>query len=473
MRSLIIILIALICSLVVTPKYALTDEDPFEIADYHFAPVFNYGLLGVFGGYIGGSGDWDNDGDGVMDWSIGNTVPFSLTRTDDMVFSTNIGSVGNPADWKERMRITNDGNVGIGMTNPNVSLAVAKDQVTSIIRSTTYMETGGFPGVFSGCAARGTQTSPNPLQAGDPIAAFAGVGFGTSGFVGPPPQAVMAFVAQENFTNTAKGTGIFFRTTPIGSTTLTSRMNITANGNVGIGTTSPTDILHVKSPAGVDTGLVLDTTDSTGGANSSFIDFYRAGVLNFGIGPNVDDTISFYGSDSVLKFTLNQNGWLGLGSNVLPTQPLIVSSGAHVTAGGVWTNASSRDYKENIFDLTIEDAKMALNDLRPKRYNYKVDNEDECLGFIAEDVPELVASKDRKSLSPMDIVAVLTKVVQEQQDEIDHLKAKNNQLSETLTTLTNRQDAIEDMLLALTTSPKEKLVKHNQAGLDGVQKTIQ
>lgn len=39
------------------------------------------------------------------------------------------------------------------------------------------------------------------------------------------------------------------------------------------------------------------------------------------------------------------------------------------------------------------------------------------MGFIAEDVPDLVATPNRKSLSPMDIVAVLTKVVQEQQNE--------------------------------------------------------
>ena len=37
------------------------------------------------------------------------------------------------------------------------------------------------------------------------------------------------------------------------------------------------------------------------------------------------------------------------------------------------------------------------------------------IGFIAEDVPDLVAMKDRKNLSAMDMVAVLTKVLQEQQ----------------------------------------------------------
>jgi len=56
------------------------------------------------------------------------------------------------------------------------------------------------------------------------------------------------------------------------------------------------------------------------------------------------------------------------------------------------------------------------------RFNYKVDKEDEYVGFIAEDVPELVATKDRKGLAPMDITAVLTKVVQEQQRMIEELR---------------------------------------------------
>jgi hypothetical protein len=98
---------------------------------------------------------------------------------------------------------------------------------------------------------------------------------------------------------------------------------------------------------------------------------------------------------------------------------LNMASGATCTAGGIWTNASSRRLKENIRDLRAEDAQATLANLAPVRFNYKADREDECLGFIAEDVPALVATKDRKGLSPMDVVAVLTKVVQEQQKTND------------------------------------------------------
>jgi hypothetical protein len=41
------------------------------------------------------------------------------------------------------------------------------------------------------------------------------------------------------------------------------------------------------------------------------------------------------------------------------------------------------------------------------------------VGFVAEDVPDLVASPDRKTLSPMDIVAVLTRVMQDQQKTVE------------------------------------------------------
>jgi uncharacterized coiled-coil protein SlyX len=43
-------------------------------------------------------------------------------------------------------------------------------------------------------------------------------------------------------------------------------------------------------------------------------------------------------------------------------------------------------------------------------------------------VPELAAMKDRKGLSPMDMVAVLTKVVQEQKQTIEEQKTQLSSL---------------------------------------------
>ena len=74
--------------------------------------------------------------------------------------------------------------------------------------------------------------------------------------------------------------------------------------------------------------------------------------------------------------------------------------------------------KDNIKELSTEEAIEALEALAPVKYNYLTDEDDLYVGFIAEDVPELVASKDRKGMSAMDVVAVLTRVLQEQQKSV-------------------------------------------------------
>jgi hypothetical protein len=49
---------------------------------------------------------------------------------------------------------------------------------------------------------------------------------------------------------------------------------------------------------------------------------------------------------------------------------------------------------------------------------------DPRVGFVAEDVPELVATPGRQTLSALEIVAVLTQVVKEQQKAIVELTAR-------------------------------------------------
>jgi hypothetical protein len=115
-------------------------------------------------------------------------------------------------------------------------------------------------------------------------------------------------------------------------------------------------------------------------------------------------------------------GYVGIGTSS-PTNPLQMASGARVTAGGAWTNASSREYKQDIERLTPDEAQAALAGLDPVKFAYRADPAERHVGFVAEDVPALVATADRKGLSPMDIVAVLTRVVQEQQRAMQEQQA--------------------------------------------------
>jgi len=83
------------------------------------------------------------------------------------------------------------------------------------------------------------------------------------------------------------------------------------------------------------------------------------------------------------RMVISSSGNVGIGAPD-PFYPLHMGSGAYVSEGGVWTDASSREYKENIKDLTTKEAIGALEGLNPVKYNYKTHKEDKHVGFIGE-----------------------------------------------------------------------------------------
>ena len=84
---------------------------------------------------------------------------------------------------------------------------------------------------------------------------------------------------------------------------------------------------------------------------------------------------------------------------------------------------SSRVHKENIQLLEREDALRMVRELRPVAFNFRGSSE-ACLGFIAEEVPASVASPDRRAISPVGIVAMLAKALQEQMQAVDRLTSE-------------------------------------------------
>ena len=179
---------------------------------------------------------------------------------------------------------------------------------------------------------------------------------------------------------------------------------------VGIGTTQPKQRLEVNGSIQIHdrnssvAGLVI--TQSSG--DTGYIMHNRASTLTIGAG-------------SQDRITIDRDGNVGFAVSS-PDYPLEMASGARVTAGGVWTNSSSRSSKENIQSLSAEQAAATLMALEPVVFNYRNEKGEDYVGFIAEDVPDLVAMSDRAALSSMDIVAVLTRVVQEQQNKIKELE---------------------------------------------------
>jgi hypothetical protein len=139
------------------------------------------------------------------------------------------------------------------------------------------------------------------------------------------------------------------------------------------------------------------------------------------------------------RMRITASGNVGIGTTT-PAYLLDVNGQARIN-GIVYP--SSRALKDNIVDLKSSEALDALKGLNPVRYKYKADQNEERIGFIAEDVPDLVAKNGRTGIDPMDIVAVLTKVVQEQQDSLKELQAKNERLEQRLLALEGEKKTAE------------------------------
>ena len=231
---------------------------------------------------------------------------------------------------------------------------------------------------------------------------------GPAGAMGPPGPAGPPGLPGAATIDGTPGFLVKFKEPTIGTTS-----QIYDDGNqVGIGTTEPKQRLEVNGNIQIHeqnssvAGLMI--TQSTG--ETGYIMHNRASTLTIG-------------AVSVDRMTINREGNVGIGVS-RPTYPLEMKSGAHASAGGVWTNSSSRNNKENVTELTLEDALATLAGLQAVQFNYRNDRQETYVGFIAEDVPDLVATADRQGLSAMDIVAVLTRVIQAQQQKIEELESK-------------------------------------------------
>ncbi len=210
-------------------------------------------------------------------------------------------------------------------------------------------------------------------------------------------------------------------------------LRLASSGDVGLGTGSPQGDLHIFGWAdedvfsGIGPDLINGPAFNFGYSGSSYgvgSGFFNARPAAGAIAPN---PALYFMTDSIERMMVDRDGDIAVdmdgafGNSFDPQHPIHAQqSGAYLSASGVWRDASSRVLKDHIAPLALDAALSALQALEPVTYVYKAEPEDEVVGFIAEDVPDLVATPDRRTLAPTDIVGVLTKVVQEQQRELRH-----------------------------------------------------
>ncbi len=156
------------------------------------------------------------------------------------------------------MWIHHNGNVGIGTTNPSQALDIVTNDISARIHLTNTDSTATrYPGInianYMGSAGtgfpvlemrnyRGNLSAPNYLLNNDSMGYILAQTYNGSSISW---TAGIGFIATENHTSTNGGGAIRFFVTPNGTRTVQTAMWIHHNGNVGIGTTSPTARLHV------------------------------------------------------------------------------------------------------------------------------------------------------------------------------------------------------------------------------------
>lgn len=208
--------------------------------------------------------------------------------------------------------------------------------------------------------------------------------------------------------------------------TPTNTVTMKDDGSVGMGTWTPTASLEVQR-AGQNADILVNRTD---GATA----VVACSDLSVDLGSENDFPVNFV-VNGYTAMTLGTNGYLGVGVNA-PTRPIDVAGGAYCD-GNSWIDASSRELKRDVAALGEGEAREALAGLAPVKFRYRNDDREQHVGFIAEDVPELVATADRRGMSPMDVVAVLTSVVQAQERAIAAQKATIDDMRRRLDRLEN------------------------------------
>jgi hypothetical protein len=303
------------------------------------------------------------------------------------------GSINNAATLYERFYIGPTGNIGIGTTSPLSKLYVAgtAGDVTSDTGNGTIVEVYG-----------GNITTTNH---------GVGVGFTREG-----SQLGYIKTARENNTNEASFM-IFSTQTSAGAHP--ERMRITSTGRVGIGVTNPDAGLQVAQP-GQDDQLTIGSA-ANNRDHAAFI--YSGG-----------NKAEFLRYQSSIRLVIGSSGNISY-VDVVPGG----SVGVRLNAGNTsWSAYTSDERKKKNFETVPGlEAVMQIN---PVKYHFKTqeDSETKKLGFIAQNIqpliPEMVHTNGEKAEDGTDILTiipdymlpVLVKAIQEQQAQIEELKAKIN-----------------------------------------------
>jgi len=209
----------------------------------------------------------------ATDTSSGGISVYNSTAASNLRIWAKSGSTGASIDSGVNGNSTlilnaGTGNIGMGSTTPNAKLDIATgtSQLVKIL-STQTGSTGGSVlqlGMDSG-AAVATANRIASIQAVGASDALNTLNVATS----------LDFITREAFSGSASGTDLRIRSTPVGSATLAETFRFTADGNLGIGTASPTQKLQV---IGTIRATAFQSSDGSAGVTGSTCSAWKNGL---------------------------------------------------------------------------------------------------------------------------------------------------------------------------------------------------
>lgn len=245
-----------------------------------------------------------SDANGKMTW----TDPATISTASDDDWTTSGNDIYN----------ANMGNVGIGTSTPDRQLNI--ESATGPQMLFTRDDNNTTDGEVMGelLFDNNDDTAPSSVDAAAVIRATA------SG-----PQG-----------NSNKGGNIVFLTknSQAGTVNATERMRISANGNVGVGTNSPDEVLHVSR----NTGNAIVKIESPGSSYEARMEVHKFGSYSAGVGyypGNADLRIRTNTNNSIVfepngteAMRVSNSGNVGIGTTA-PTQKLHVAGSIQMVDG--------------------------------------------------------------------------------------------------------------------------------------------
>lgn len=209
-------------------------------------------------------------------------------------------------------------------------------------------------------------------------------------------------------------------------------MTVLKNGNVGIGTTNPGRRLTVNGDMEIGTGPSSYRNFRIGGGNSSG---FLYGAFN-GLGDGIHIGYNYYhdNTNHIIPHTAGKTSRIHMGYgiiqvltsstiNVAPTAGVFIKDGATS-----WSSISDMRLKTNVKTLT--NVLENISHIRGVTFNWKEGNQDEQIGFIAQEIekvfPQVISKNedDHLAIRYTELIPVLLQAIKEQQKQIETLEER-------------------------------------------------